>query len=533
MKNIKEVFQEFAISESDIIPYGRSFAKLDVESMDFKSRKSGHLVLVTAMSPTPKGEGKTTTTIGLGDALKRIGKKSLICLRQPSMGPCFGMKGGATGGGRAMLAQMESINLNFTGDFHAISAAHNLLSAMIDNHIHYGNQLQIDSRRITWKRVMDINDRSLRSMVVGLGGPGNGFTREDGFDITVASEVMAIFCLATDLQDLQRRIGEIMIGRSYDDKPITAKDLKANGAMAAILKNAVLPNMVQTLEGSAALVHGGPFANIAHGCNSVIATSSALKLADYVVTEAGFGADLGAEKFLQIKCRKSGVWPSCSVLVVTVRGIKHHGHGSLEKGIVNIDRHFENLTKFKLPMVVAINRYTEDTESELQWVINYCQEKLKIPCVVNSSWAEGSVGSEALAKEVVQQCEKSKTAPQFIYQDHHSLEEKIQILSKEIYRADGVALSGRAKKKLKEYEAQGFGHLPVCVAKTQYSFSSDPTKLGAANNHTLEVSDVRLAAGAGFVVVICGDLMTMPGLPKVPAADTIFVDEQGNIQGLF
>ncbi len=532
MKEISEVFKTYDIAPQNIVPYGRNLAKLDTEAMDLKSRKNGHLILVTAMSPTPKGEGKTTTTIGLGDALRRIGKKSLICLRQPSMGPCFGVKGGATGGGKAMLTPMESINLNFTGDFHAIGAAHNLLSALIDNHIHFGNELNIDARHVTWRRVIDMNDRSLRVITQGLGGPANGFPREDGFDITVASEVMAVFCLATDLKDLQNKLGDIIIGVSYDKKPVTARDLKANGAMAAILKNAILPNLVQTLEGNAALVHGGPFANIAHGCNSIIATSAALKLADYVVTEAGFGADLGAEKFLNIKCRKAELWPSCAVLVATIRGIKHHGT-DLQTGIVNINRHVANLKKFNLPIAVAINRFTDDTAAELKWVTDYCEKELGIKCIVNSSWADGSAGSEDLAQEVVRLCEKNISIPSFSYQDTHSLFDKVRTIAQDLYSAENVLFSAAAFKKLEEFENLGFGHLPICIAKTQYSFSSDPKKLGAASKHTLDIKEVRLAAGAGFVVAICGDIMTMPGLPRVPAAAGIYVDKDGQIQGLF
>ena len=532
MKEISEVFKTYDIDSKNIIPFGRNIAKLDTEAMDFSNKKNGHLVLVTAMSPTPKGEGKTTTTIGLGDALRKIGKKSLICLRQPSMGPCFGVKGGATGGGKAMLTPMESINLNFTGDFHAIGAAHNLLSALIDNHIHFGNELKIDARKVTWRRVIDMNDRSLRVITQGLGGPGNGFPREDGFDITVASEVMAIFCLATDLLDLQEKLGNIIIGVSLDKKPITAKDLKAHGAMAALLKNAILPNLVQTLEGNAALVHGGPFANIAHGCNSIIATSSALKLADYVVTEAGFGADLGAEKFLNIKCRKAELWPSCAVLVVTIRAIKYHGT-DLKTGIVNINRHVANLKKFNLPITIAINRFTEDTDEELNWVIDYCKNELKVSCIINSSWAQGSSGSEDLAKEVVRLCDQNISIPSFSYEDSHSLFDKIKTISKELYDAESVQFSEAARKRLFEFENLGFQDMPICIAKTQYSFSSDPKKLGAASDHILDIKEVRLAAGAGFVIAICGDIMTMPGLPRVPAASGIYVDKKGQIQGLF
>jgi formate--tetrahydrofolate ligase len=532
MKEIQEIFKSYNIAAEHIIPYGRNIAKLDTEALDLSRHKKGHLVLVTAMSPTPKGEGKTTTTIGLGDALRRLGKKSLVCLRQPSMGPCFGVKGGATGGGKAMLTPMESINLNFTGDFHAIGAAHNLLSAMIDNHIHFGNELNIDPRRITWRRVIDMNDRNLRSITQGLGGPANGYPREDGFDITVASEVMAVFCLASDLQDLQEKLGNIIIGITHDKKTITARDLKANGAMAAILKNAILPNLVQTLEGNAALVHGGPFANIAHGCNSVIATSAALKLADYVVTEAGFGADLGAEKFLNIKCRKANIWPSCAVLVATIRGIKHHGT-DLQTGIVNINRHVENLKKFNLPITIAINRFTEDTEEELNWVINYCEKQLGVRCVVNSSWAQGSVGSEELAKEVVRLCDLNILKPSFSYENKISLADKIKTIAQKIYHAENIQFSESAAKKITEIESLGFQDLPICMAKTQYSFSSDPKKLGAPSFHTLDIKEVRLAAGAGFVVVICGEIMTMPGLPRSPAANEIYVDQNGQIQGLF
>ena len=532
MKNLGDIMKPFLIPDDSIIPYGRNLAKIDTTKLPL-GEKQGHLILVTAMSPTPKGEGKTTTTIGLGDALCKLGEKSLICLRQPSMGPCFGVKGGATGGGKAMLTPMESINLNFTGDFHAITSAHNLLSSMIDNHIHYGNQLKIDLRKITWKRVMDANDRSLRSITVGLGGPANGYPREDGFDITVASEVMAIFCLASDLQDLQNKLGEIIIGYSTDKAPITAKDLKANGAMAAILKNAILPNLVQTLEGNPALVHGGPFANIAHGCNSIIATKMALGIADFVVTEAGFGADLGAEKFLNIKCRQADIWPSCAVLVVTVRGIRHHGK-DLESGIVNIKRHVENLKKFNLPIVVAINKYTNDTDDEHQWIIDYCRDHLAVECAVNSSWEHGSIGSAVLGEKVIKACRSNYlTKHHHLYPSEMGLKKKIETVAKELYLASVVQFSEKISKDLASFEEMGFGHLPVCIAKTQYSFSTDPTKLGAASGHAIEVREVRLSAGAGFVVVICGNLMTMPGLPKIPSAENIFIDESGEIKGLF
>lgn len=536
MKNIDEVYARLNLPKDLLIPYGAHMAKINTEKIQFPNSQKGHLVLVTAMSPTPQGEGKTTTTVGLGDALSRLKQKALICLRQPSMGPCFGVKGGATGGGKAMLTPMEQINLNFTGDFHAITSAHNLLSAMIDNHIHWGNQLKIDVRRITWKRVIDMNDRALRVITQSLGGAGNGYPREDGFDITVASEVMAIFCLSKNLQDLQENLGKIVIGLSLDKKPITAKDLKANGAMAAILKQAVLPNLVQTLEGNPVFVHGGPFANIAHGCNSVIATESALKLADYVVTEAGFGADLGAEKFLNIKCRKAGIWPSCAVIVATVRGLKHHGEGkpnALEIGMSNLRRHVDNMRKFSLPCVVAINRFTQDTEEELKFVIDYCRKEFDVECVVNSSWAEGSLGSENLGKAVIKLCSAKPAAPKPLYPDQIPLLDKIRTIAQELYYAKDVDADPQVLAKLLQFENMGYGHLPICIAKTQYSFSTDPKKLGAAAGHTLKIREVRLNAGAGFVVAVCGELMTMPGLPKVPAAESIFVNEQGEIQGLF
>lgn len=535
MNEILDVFSKFNIDAKNIIPYGRNIAKLDTENLHFSDADpKGHLVLVTAMSPTPKGEGKTTTTIGLGDGLNRLNKKTLICLRQPSMGPCFGVKGGATGGGRAQLTPMETINLNFTGDIHAIGAAHNLLSSLIDNHIYWGNELRIDTRRVTWKRVIDMNDRALRSITQSLGGASNGFPREDGFDITVASEVMAIFCLAENLQDLQSKLGEIVIGHSLDKKLIKAKDLKAHGAMAAILKNAILPNMVQTLEGHPALVHGGPFANIAHGCNSIIATKAALHLSDFVVTEAGFGADLGAEKFLNIKCRKANIWPSCSVLVATVRGIRYHGE-KLQDGMSNIKKHVENLKTFSLPVVVAINHFTEDSEEDLNWIKNYCKTELNVSCVVSRFWALGSSGSEELAREVIKICEQNKLTEKnkFLYKEDLSLFDKIKTIAKEIYSASDIDVDMAILKKLEDYTQQGFGHLPICIAKTQYSFSTDPKKLGAARDHILKVREVRLSAGAGFVVVICGDVMTMPGLPKNPSAEEIAVDENGQIVGLF
>lgn len=540
MKSITEVYSRLNLPPEFLIPYGHAMGKIDTEKWAAKSSssnsKKGHLILVTAMSPTPQGEGKTTTTVGLGDALSRLGQKALLCLRQPSMGPCFGVKGGATGGGKAMLTPMEQINLNFTGDFHAITSAHNLLSAMIDNHIHWGNALKIDLRRITWKRVIDMNDRALRVITQSLGGAGNGFPREDGFDITVASEVMAIFCLSKNLSDLQENLGKIVIGLSTDKKPVTAKDLKAHGAMAAILKQAILPNLVQTLEGNPVLVHGGPFANIAHGCNSLIATDSALKMADYVVTEAGFGADLGAEKFLNIKCRKAGIWPSCAVIVATIRGLKHHGEGqaqALEIGMSNLRRHIDNMRKFGLPSIVAINRFTQDTKEELQFVIDYCKKEFDVDCVINSSWAEGSIGSEELGRAVIQLCSGTPPTPRPLYPDSIPLLDKIRTIAQEIYYAKDVDADPQVLARLSQFESMGYSSLPVCIAKTQYSFSTDPKKLGAAAGHILKIREVRLNAGAGFVVAVCGELMTMPGLPRVPAAESIFVNEQGEIEGLF
>lgn len=540
--NITEVFNKLNLPDDVFIPYGRGMAKLDTEkwAIDKKKivekkpqqQKSGHLILVTAMNPTPKGEGKTTTTIGLGDGLSHIGKHAVICLRQPSMGPCFGVKGGATGGGKSMLTPMDQINLNFTGDFHAIASAHNLLSAMIDNHLHFGNELKIDARRVTWRRVIDMNDRALRSIVQSLGGVGNGFPREDGFDITVASEVMAIFCLSNNLQDLQERLGKIIIGTSLDKKPVTAKDLNAHGAMTAILKSAILPNLVQTLEGTPAIVHGGPFANIAHGCNSVIATRAGLEIADYVVTEAGFGADLGAEKFLNIKCRSAGIWPSCVVLVATVRAIAYQAD-SLEAGMVNIRRHVENLKKFSLQVVVAINRFTDDTENDLNFVKEYCQNKLQTKCIVNESWAKGGAGAQALANEVVEMCSGPSNTPTFLYSSDMPLIDKIRTIAQKLYGAQDIDADAGVFEKLKRFESMGFGNFPVCMAKTQYSFSTDPTALGAATGHVVKIREVRLSAGAGFVVVICGEIMTMPGLPKKPTAESVFVDSEGNIQGLF
>lgn len=526
-----------------LIPYGHHKAKLSLSALQsLQTRADGHLVLVTAISPTPPGEGKTTTTVGLGDALARLGKKSMVCLRQPSMGPCFGIKGGAAGGGMAQVVPMEDINLHFTGDFHAVAAAHNLLAALLDNHVHHGNALGLDLRRIVWKRVLDMNDRALRQITVGLGGPGNGFPREDGFDIVVASEVMAILCLARDLADLRERLGRIIVGYTADKRPVTAHDLQAEGAMAALLKDALAPNLVQTLEGTPAFVHGGPFANIAHGCNSAIATRTALKLADYVVTEAGFGADLGAEKFMDIKCRKTGLRPACAVLVATVRALRWHGgdeaqsHGpqlaSLERGLANLRRHADNLRQhLGLPVVVAINRFDSDTEAELVLVERACEHE-SLPCVRATHWAEGSAGAQALAQAVLRLCESGQARAQLLYPDELPLIDKIRCVAQRIYRAADVSFTPAALAQLHDWQAQGWGHLPVCIAKTPYSFSADPKAHGAATDHVLPVRELRLAAGAEFVVAICGDIMTMPGLPKRPAAERIDVDAQGCLSGL-
>ena len=538
------VQKKMGISADQLIPYGHYKSKL---SLDFiktlQDKPNGKLILVTAISPTPAGEGKTTTTVGLGDALNRIGKPTLICLREPSLGPVFGMKGGATGGGMAQVIPMEDINLHFTGDFHAIAAAHNLLSALIDNHLHHGNELQLDSRRITWKRVMDMNDRSLRKITIGQGGPANGFVREDGFDIVVASEVMAIFCLATDLQDLKARLGRIVVGYNVDMKPVLASDLNAQGAMAALLKDALAPNLVQTLEGNIAFVHGGPFANIAHGCNSVVATQSALKLADFVVTEAGFGADLGAEKFIDIKCRKTGLKPDAVVLVATIRALKYHGGvdvkqlgtenlEALKKGLSNLEKHLANIKNhYGLPCVVAINHRTEDTQAEVD-LLKAAAEKFGVEVVLAQHWAHGGAGAEALAKAVVKLSE-SENHFKFVYEDHLPLLDKVKAIATQVYGASQVQADRQVLEKLSQFEKAGYGHYPVCIAKTQSSFSGDAALRGAPTGHTLTIREVRLAAGAEFIVVVCGDIMTMPGLPKVPAANGIDVDEAGRIKGLF
>lgn len=544
MKPITEIAATAGIDEAMLEPYGKYKAKIDLSLLCDESRKNGKLVLVTAITPTPAGEGKTTTTIGLADGLRRIGKNSVVALREPSLGPVFGIKGGAAGGGYAQVVPMEDINLHFTGDFHAIGAANNLLAAMIDNHIQQGNALGIDPRRITWKRCVDMNDRQLRFIVDGLGGRVNGTPREDGFDITVASEIMAVLCLSSSLSDLKERLSRIIVGYTYSEEPVTAGQLKAAGAMTALLKDALKPNLVQTLEHTPAFVHGGPFANIAHGCNSVIATRMAMKMGDYAVTEAGFGADLGAEKFLDIKCRMAGLTPDAVVIVATVRALKMHGGLSkkeldredlvaLEKGIPNLLRHVSNIKNvYKLPCVVALNRFPTDTDAEVDFIIDKCRS-LGVNTVLSTVWAEGGLGGEAIAREVVRLCEEEKGDFTYSYTDNMSLEEKINAVVTKIYGGRGAAFLPAAKKQLEKLEEMGFGSCPVCIAKTQYSFSDDPTKLGAPEDFTVTVKNVRVSAGAGFVVVLTGDIMTMPGLPKVPAAERIDVDADGRITGLF
>ena len=546
MKPIKEILDILNVPDNPeaFSPMGRHIAKINLEYLDQqKDKKDGKLILVTAITPTPAGEGKTTTSVGLNDGLNKIGKKSIVCLREPSLGPSFGMKGGAAGGGYAQVVPMEQINLHFTGDFHAITSAHNLLSALIDNHIYWGNKLNIDVRRVVWKRVMDMNDRALRSINVNLGGVANGFPREDGFDITVASEIMAIFCLANDLQDLENRIGNITIGYTRDKKPIYAKDLNAQGAMAVLLKEAIRPNVTQTLENNPAIIHGGPFANIAHGCNSVIATKAGLKLADYVVTEAGFGADLGAEKFLDIKCRKSGLKPSCVVIVATIRALKMHGGLSkdelknenveaLKKGIVNLERHIENVKKFGLPVAVAVNHFIADTDNEVNELLNACK-KIGVKATLCTHWANGGDGTKDLANHVVELIDKEKSNFKFLYDDSMTLFKKVETVAKEIYRASEVVADTKIRDQLKNFEESGYGKLPICVAKTQYSFSTDPNLKGAPSGHVLPIREVRLSSGAEFIVVICGAIMTMPGLPRVPAADAIKLNKKGQIEGLF
>ena len=545
MQRISAVAREkLGIAEEHLEPCGHYKAKVSLKYLDtLKGKKNGKLILVTAISPTPAGEGKTTTTVGLGDALNHIGKKAVICLREPSLGPVFGMKGGAAGGGYAQVVPMEDINLHFTGDFGAIQLANNLLAALIDNHISHGNELGIDVRRIQWKRVLDMNDRALRDITIALGGTANGYPRQDGFDIVVASEVMAIFCLSTSLEDLKQRLGNIVVGYTRDQKPVTAKDLQAHGAMTVLLKDALAPNLVQTLENSPAFIHGGPFANIAHGCNSVIATQSALKLADYVVTEAGFGADLGGEKFLDIKCRKTGLSPDCAVLVATIRALKMHGGvkkedlksenlKALEAGMANLARHVENVQKFGIVPVISINRFSADTDAEIALVEEHAK-KLGVEAVMADHWAEGGRGAADVARAVVKVADSGKSKLKLLYPDEMPLIEKIRTIAKEIYRAKDISAEKSVRDQLAQFEQMGYGHLPVCIAKTQYSFSTNADNKGAPVDHTIPVREVRLSAGAEFVVAICGEIMTMPGLPRVPAADSIDVAADGKIVGLF
>jgi formate--tetrahydrofolate ligase len=544
MKPIMEVGKKLGIPHEDLIPYGHTKAKVHLDYIDkLASKKDGKLILVTAINPTPAGEGKTTTTVGLGDGLNAIGKRAMVALREPSLGPCFGMKGGAAGGGYAQIVPMEDINLHFTGDFHAITSAHNLLSAMIDNHIYWGNEQNIDTRRVVWRRVMDMNDRALREIVCSLGGVANGYPREAGFDITVASEIMAILCLSTSIKDLERRIGQIVVGYRKDKSAVLAKDLKAPGAMVVLLKDALMPNLVQTLENNPAFVHGGPFANIAHGCNSAMATKAALKLADFVVTEAGFGADLGAEKFFDIKCRKAGLHPAATVIVATVRALKMHGGvakemlktenvEALKKGLANLGRHIENVKKFGVPIAVAVNHFISDTEAEVDAVKEYCKTH-GVEAFKCTHWAEGSKGTLALAKHVAELAEKDMAQFKPIYDDALPLWEKVKTIAREIYRADDIVADKSVRDQLKAWEGAGYGKFPICMAKTQYSFSTDPNLKGAPTNHVVPIREVRLSAGAEFIVVICGDIMTMPGLPKVPSAEVIGLDSAGRIEGLF
>ncbi|MDB4160394.1 formate--tetrahydrofolate ligase [Candidatus Pelagibacter sp.] len=546
MQPINDILAKINVPDesSAFSPMGRHIAKINLEYLDtLKDKPNGKLILVTAITPTPAGEGKTTTSVGLNDGLNKIGKKSIVCLREPSLGPSFGMKGGAAGGGYAQVVPMEQINLHFTGDFHAITSAHNLLSALIDNHIYWGNKLDIDVRRIAWKRVMDMNDRSLRSININLGGVANGFPREDGFDITVASEIMAIFCLSNDLEDLEKRIGNITIAYTRDKKPVYAKDLKAQGPMTVLLKDAIRPNVTQTLENNPAIIHGGPFANIAHGCNSVIATKTGLKLADYVVTEAGFGADLGAEKFLDIKCRKSDLKPSCVVIVATIRALKMHGGvakddlktenvEALKKGLVNLQRHVENVKKFGLPVAVAVNHFIKDTDNEVKALIEFC-DTIGVKASLCTHWANGGEGTKELASHVAELCEKNEDKFKFLYESKTPLFKKIETIAKEIYRADEVIADTKIRDQLKGFEDAGYGDFPICIAKTQYSFSTDPSLKGAPSGHSLPIREIKLSSGAEFIVVICGAVMTMPGLPRVPAADSIKLNKNGEIEGLF
>ncbi len=541
---IQEIGAKLGISSDDLLPYGHDKAKVSQSFIDsVQGNKDGKLILVTAINPTPAGEGKTTTTVGLGDGLNRIGKKAAICIREASLGPCFGMKGGAAGGGYAQVVPMEEMNLHFTGDFHAVTSAHNLLSAMIDNHIYWGNELQIDERRVAWKRVLDMNDRALRDVVTSLGGVANGFPRQTGFDITVASEVMAILCLARNLKDLQKRLGDIIVAYRRDRSPIYCRDIKADGAMTVLLKDAMQPNLVQTLENNPAFVHGGPFANIAHGCNSVTATTTALKIADYVVTEAGFGADLGAEKFMNIKCRKAGLAPDCVVLVATVRAMKMNGGvaradlgpenvAAVEEGCSNLGRHIGNLKSFGVPVVVAINHFVTDTDAEVQAVRDYVDTQGS-EAILCRHWELGSEGAEELARRVAEIADSGASQFAPLYPDEMGLFDKIETIAKRIYHADEVLADKKIRDQLRAWEEAGFGNLPVCMAKTQYSFSTDPNLRGAPTGHSVPVREVRLSAGAGFVVVICGEIMTMPGLPRKPAAEAIMLNDLGQIEGLF
>ena len=543
-KPILDIGEQLGIPSQSMKPFGHDKAKIDLGWIDGQaSRPDGKLVLVTAINPTPAGEGKTTTSVGLGDGLNSIGKNAIVCLREPSLGPCFGMKGGAAGGGYAQVVPMEDINLHFTGDFHAITSAHNLLSAMIDNHIYWGNNLEIDLRRVTWRRVLDMNDRALREITASLGGVTNGFPRETGFDITVASEIMAILCLASDLEDLQNRLGDIIIGYRRDKTAVTCRDVKAEGAMTVLLKEALQPNLVQTLENNPAFIHGGPFANIAHGCNSVVATKTALKLGDYVVTEAGFGADLGAEKFFDIKCRKAGLKPDAVVLVATIRALKMNGGvaradlgeeniDALKAGSVNLLRHIENIKSFGMPVVVAINHFVTDSDAEVQ-AIKDVTTSVGIEAIMCTHWANGSAGTQELANSVVEMCESGDANFAPLYPDEMPLLEKIETIAKNIYRASEVIADSKIKAQLKEWEDAGFGNLPVCMAKTQYSFTTNPENRGAPDGHTVPVREVRLSAGAGFIVAICGEIMTMPGLPRVPAAENIGLGDESEIIGLF
>jgi formate--tetrahydrofolate ligase len=546
MQPIKDILAKINVPDesSAFSPMGRHIAKINLSYLDsLKDKKDGKLVLVTAITPTPAGEGKTTTSVGLNDGLNKIGKKSIVCLREPSLGPSFGLKGGAAGGGYAQVVPMEQINLHFTGDFHAITSAHNLLSALIDNHIYWGNKLNIDVRRVSWRRVMDMNDRSLRSIIVDLGGVANGYPRQDSFDITVASELMAIFCLATDLKDLENRIANITIGYTREKKPVYAKDLNAQGPMTVLLKEAIRPNVTQTLENNPAIIHGGPFANIAHGCNSVIATKAGLKLADYVVTEAGFGADLGAEKFLNIKCRKSGLKPDCVVIVATIRALKMHGGvlkdelknenvKALKKGLVNLERHINNTRKFGLPVTIAVNHFITDSDKEMKTLLDFCKTQ-GVKASKCTHWSNGSDGTRELAKNVVAICEDNQDTFKYLYEDKLPLFKKIEKIAQEIYHASEVVADTKVRQQLKDFEEKGYGNLPVCIAKTQYSFSTDPNLKGAPTGHVLPVREVRLSSGAEFIVVVCGEIMTMPGLPRVPAADNIKLNDKGEIEGLF